>query len=45
MIHASMDSWRDVDGVTVLDNSTLTVEETVAALVEVRNRPSGPPGR
>lgn len=44
-IHAAMEAWRDVDGVTVLDNSSLTIEQTVAALVEIRDRPSAPPGR
>jgi hypothetical protein len=37
-IHAAMEPWRDVAGVTVLDNTTLTVDETVAALEEIRNR-------
>ena len=44
-IHAAMEGWRGVHGVTVLDNSELTVEETVAALEEIRSRPSAPPGR
>lgn len=37
-IHAAMEAWRDVTGVTVLDNTTLTVNETVAALDEIRRR-------
>ena len=44
-IHGAMEGWRGVEGVTVLDNSSLSVEETVAALEEIRSRPSGPPGR
>lgn len=44
-IHAAMEAWRDVEGVTVIDNTTLTVEETVAALVAVRNRPTAASGR
>jgi len=39
-IHAAMEAWKDVAGVTVIDNSTLSVEETVAALEEVRARPA-----
>jgi chloramphenicol 3-O-phosphotransferase len=37
-IHAAMEGWRDVAGVTVLDTTTLTVEETAAALEELRDR-------
>lgn len=37
-IHAAMEPWREVPNVTVLDNTSLTVEETVAALNEVRER-------
>lgn len=44
-IHAAMEGWRGVAGVAVLDNTTLSIEETVAALVEVRDRPSAPPPR
>ena len=44
-IHAAMESWRDVDGVTVLDTTTLTVAETVAALEDVRATPTPAPGR
>ena len=44
LIHAAMEPWRDVEEVTVLDNTSLTVDETVAALVEIRER-SGAPGR
>ena len=44
-IHAAMEAWRGVDGVTVVDNSDLSVEETVAVLDEIRARPTAPPGR
>jgi hypothetical protein len=35
-IHAAMEPWRDVDGVTVLDNTNMTVGDTVAALETLR---------
>ncbi len=35
-IHSAMDQWRDVVGVTVLDTTRLTVEETVEALEALR---------
>lgn len=38
-IHAAMEPWRDVAGVAVLDNTALTIEETVAALEEIRSQP------
>ena len=44
-IHGAMEAWREVDGVTVLDNTALSVEETVAELRAIRDRPSAPPGR
>lgn len=31
-IHATMEQWRDVEGVTVIDPSALTVDETVVEL-------------
>ncbi|HUP87145.1 MAG TPA: AAA family ATPase [Acidimicrobiales bacterium] len=37
-IHAAMEAWRGVEGVTVLDNSALTVAETAAAVEEARRR-------
>ena len=36
-IHAAMERWRDIDDVTVLDNTELSVEETVEALDRVRS--------
>ena len=36
-IHAAMEAWREVEGVTVLDNSSLTVAETAAALRRARS--------
>ena len=36
-IHAAMERWRDVDGVTVLDSSELSIEETVAQLERIRS--------
>ena len=39
-IHAAMEAWRGVEGVTVLDNTSLTIEETVAAVADVRSRPA-----
>ena len=39
-IHAAMETWRGVDDVTVLDTTDLSIEETVAALEEVRSRGS-----
>ena len=44
-IHTAMEAWRGVDGVTVLDTTTLSVEDVVAALEEVRTRPGPAPGR
>ena len=44
-IHAAMEAWRDVEDVTVLDNTTMSIAETVAVLEAVRARPSGPPPR
>lgn len=35
-IHAAMEPWREVDGVTVIDNTHLTVEQTVAELRALR---------
>ncbi len=35
-IHAAMEPWREVDGVTVIDNTHLTVEQTVDALRAAR---------
>jgi len=36
-IHAAMEPWRAVQGVTVIDNTDMTVDETVAALDAVRS--------
>ena len=44
-IHAAMEPWRAVDGVTVLDPTTMSVDEVVAALGEIRDRPAPAPGR
>jgi hypothetical protein len=35
-IHAGMEAWRDVEGVTVLDTTSMSVDEVVAALDQVR---------
>ena len=44
-IHAAMEPWRDIEGVSVLDTTSLSIEETVAALQELRGRPAPAPGR
>ena len=35
-IHAAMEGWRAVDGVTMLDTTSMSIEETVVALDAVR---------
>ena len=44
-IHGAMERWRDVDGITVLDNTGMSVEDTVAALEAIRATPTPGPAR